>query len=526
MTELDWWVIGLYLAGTLGLSAWLARRQETAADYYVGGRALPWWALAISILATQSSANSFIGIPAYVALVPGGGLTWLQYELMLPLAMIFVMLVLVPVLRGLGVISVYEYLERRFDRRTRWVLSVVFLLSRGLATGVALYAAALLVQVCTGLPLAWAIVLTGGITVIYDTLGGMRAVVWTDVIQMAILVGGIGLCVAIAWDLAGGGAAIVELQDPARLAAIEWAHGVGDGARAPLWGFVAGGLVLYISYYGVDQSQAQRTLSATGIPSAQRALVLNGIARFPLTLAYAGLGLAIGAVARKEPALRDAIPPNRPDLLVPRFIELYVPSGARGLLVAAILAAAMSSLDSALNSLSAATLRDFVEPHLGPARTLRAGRLVTLVWGVAIIGFAGLASGLSTSVVESINRVGALFYGPLLAAFLCGILDRRARGPAVLAGVAAGLALNLWLAYAMGGQLFWMWWNVTGLVVAAGVTLLGSRMMAPPTPEQLVGTTIDAAALRRAFGSQRGGVALLLAWAALCSVVAFWLGVR
>ena len=526
MTTLDWWVIGLYLAGTLGLSAWLARRQETAADYYVGGRTLPWWALAISILATQSSANSFIGIPAYVALVPGGGLTWLQYELMLPLAMIFVMLVLVPVLRGLGVISVYEYLERRFDRRTRWVLSIVFLLSRGLATGVALYAAALLVQVCTGLPLAWSIVVTGGITVIYDTLGGMRAVVWTDVIQMLILVGGIALCAAIAWNLAGGGSAIVELQDPGRRAAIEWAHGIGDGARAPLWGFVAGGLVLYISYFGVDQSQAQRTLSATGIPGAQRALILNGIARFPLTVAYAGLGLAIGAVAMKEPALRDAIPPGRPDLLVPRFIELYVPSGARGLLVAAIVAAAMSSLDSALNSLSAATLRDFVEPHLGPARALRAGRLVTLVWGVAIMGFAGLASGLSTSVVESINRVGALFYGPLLAAFLCGILDRRARGPAVLAGVAAGLALNLWLAYAMSAQLFWMWWNVTGLVVAAGVTLLGSRLMALPMPEQLVGTTIDTAALRPAFGRQRGGVALLLAWAAGCAAVAFWLGVR
>lgn len=526
MTRLDWIVVAAYLLSTLGLSAWLARRQETAADYYVGGRTLPWWALALSILATQSSANSFIGIPAYVALVPGGGLTWLQYELMLPLAMVVVMLVLVPVLRGLGVISVYEYLERRFDARTRTVLSIVFLLSRGLATGVALYAAALLVQVCTGLPLGWAIVLTGGITVVYDALGGMRAVVWTDVIQMVILVGGIGLCAAIASSLAGGAAAVLAAQDPARLAAVEWAHGVGDGARAPLWGFVAGGLVLYISYYGVDQSQAQRTLSATGIPGAQRALVFNGIARFPLTLAYAGLGLAIGAVAMREPALRDAVPPGRPDLLVPRFITLYVPSGARGLLVAAILAAAMSSLDSALNSLSAATLRDFVEPRLGSARALRAGRLVTLAWGVVLIVFAGLASSLSTSVVESINRVGALFYGPLLAAFVCGILDRRARGPAVLAGVAAGLTLNLWLAHAMSAQLFWMWWNVSGLVAAVAVTLVGSRLMAPPAAWQLVGTTLEPAALRRAFARQRGGVGVLLAWAAFCAGVAVWLGVR
>lgn len=526
MPALDWLIVALYLAGTLGLSAWLARRQETAADYYVGGRTLPWWALAISILATQSSANSFIGIPAYVALVPGGGLTWLQYELMLPLAMIVVMLVLVPVLRGLGVISVYEYLERRFDRRTRWVLSVVFLLSRGLATGVALYAAALLVQVCTGLPLRWAIVLTGGITVVYDTMGGMRAVVWTDVIQMVVLVSGIVLCAMIGWELSGGAAGLLESQEPARRAAIEWAHGIGDGARAPLWGFVAGGLVLYVSYYGVDQSQAQRTLSATGVAGAQRALMLNGMARFPLTLAYAALGLVLGAVALQHPALREAVPVNRPDLLVPRFIELYVPTGARGLLVAAILAAAMSSLDSALNSLSAATLRDFVEPRLGAARALKAGRYVTAIWGVAIMAFAVGASDVSTSVVESINRVGALFYGPLLAAFACGILDRRARGPAVLAGVAAGLAVNLLLATMLGARLFWMWWNVSGLVVASLVTVLGSRLMAPPAAAQLVGTTIDMATLRRSFDRQRGPIYLLLLWALLCLLMALLLGIR
>jgi SSS family transporter len=526
MSTLDWWIIAAYLGGTLGLSAWRARRQTSAADYYVGGNTLPWWALAISILATQSSANSFIGIPAYVALVPGGGLTWLQYELMLPLAMIIVMVVLVPVLRGLGVISVYEYLERRFDRRTRLVLSVVFLLSRGLATGVALYAAALMVQVCTGLPLPWAIVLTGGITVVYDTLGGMRAVVWTDVIQMAVLLGGIVLCATIAWDLTGGGAAILAAHEPARLAAVEWAHGVGDGARAPLWGFVAGGLVLYISYYGVDQSQAQRTLSAINVKGAQRALVFNGMARFPLTLAYAGLGLAIGAVALKMPALREAVPPNRLDLLVPRFIELYVPSGARGLLVAAILAAAMSSLDSALNSLSAATLRDFVEPRVGAARALRAGRLVTAAWGALIVAFALTVGGLASSVVEGINRIGALFYGPLLAAFACGILDRRSRGPGVLLGVAAGLAVNLALAQGLGATLFWMWWNITGLVVAVVVTLVASRMMAAPAPAQLVGTTLDAAALRRGIVQQRGAIVLLLGWAAAMAAVAAWLGVR
>ena len=530
MSTLDWFVIVGYLAVTLGLSAWLARAQRTPADYYVGGRTLPWWALALSILATQSSANSFLGIPAFVALVPGGGLTWLQYELMLPLAMVLIMLVLVPVLRGLALISVYEYLERRFDRTTRQVLSAVFLLSRGLATGVAVYAAAVVVQVCTGLPLAWCIVGVGGMTVVYDTMGGMRAVVWTDVVQMAVLLAGIVVCIAYAWQLAGGGTAILAAHDPARLAAVEWAHGVGDGARAPLWGFVVGGLVLYVAYYGVDQSQVQRQLAARDVKGAQQALLLNGLARFPLTLLYCGLGLAVGAVYLASEPLRAAVPAGRLDYLMPRFIELHLPAGVRGLLVAAILAAAMSSLDSALNSLSASTLRDFVEPCLGTqathSRRLLASRLVTLGWGVAIVGFGLVVGDLASSVVEGINRIGALFYGPLLAAFGCGILDRRARGPGVLAGVAAGLALNALLAWGLGPALFWMWWNVTGLVAAVVVTLLVSRALPAPAPEQLQDTTIGAAALRRAWAADRGLYTAMLVYGAAMAALAVALGVR
>jgi Na+/proline symporter len=469
----DWWVIGGYLSGTLALSAWLARRQRSAADYYVGGRALPAWALGISILATQSSANSFIGIPAYVALVPGGGLTWLQYELAVPLAMIVVMLLLVPVLRGMGVISVYEYLEHRFDRRTRLLLSVVFLLSRGPGhrrgalrrglDGAGLHRPGLGVGHRAD----------GGITVVYDTLGGMRAVVWTDVIQMAVLLGGIALCFLAGlgsgrwWRGHPGGS---RAQPPGRIGA---QHGLGDGARAPLWGFLAGGLVLYISYYGVDQSQAQRTLSATICDGRAAALLLNGLLRFPLTLAYAGLGLAIGAMALQQPALREAVPGNRPDLLVPRFIELYLPSGARGLLVAAILAAAMSSLDSALNSLSAATLRDFVEPRVGTIARTACGSLVTVAWGVV------------PSWLASRFFVGAAWppawskHQPHRRAVLwpaAGRLLVRHPGPA---RARAGRALRAWppawrcnlaLAYGLGAQLFWMWWNITGLVVAVLVT--------------------------------------------------------
>lgn len=485
MTALDLAVVGAYLAATLLLSAWLARGQASEADYYVGDRRLPWWALATSTLATQSSANSFIGIPAFVALVPGGGLTWLQYELALPLATLAIMLIFVPVFRGLGLVSIYEYLELRFDRPTRLLLSAVFLVSRALATGVAVYAAAVVVQVCTGLPLLWCVLVTGGFTVVYDMMGGIQAVVWTDVLQMLILVAGLLLCIALALDQTGGATAALQAIDPVRLAAVQWGTGLGDGARAPLWGFVIGGFVLYVAYYGVDQSQVQRQLSAASVGQAQRLLGASALARFPLTLLYAGLGLALCAVYLQSAELRAAVPAQRLDYLVPRFIEQFLPPGVRGLLVAAILAAAMSSIDSALNSLSASTMHDFVLPRVHASRHLVAARLVTLGWGVAITLFALAAGELASSVIEAINLVGAVFYGPLLAAFGCGILDRRATGRAVRAGVAAGLALNLLLLATLGPKLFWMWLNLSGLVAAAGVCALVARCWPGASPRHV-----------------------------------------
>lgn len=529
MTALDIAIVAAYLLAVVGWSATLARQQVSADDYYVGGRRLPWWALGISTMATQSSANSFIGIPAFVALVPGGGLTWLQYELALPLALAVVMFLLVPVFRGLGLISIYEYLEARFDRRTRLLLSAVFLVSRALASGVALYAAALVVQVCTGLPLAWSVLLMGGLTVAYDLLGGMRAVVWTDVVQMAVLLLGLIACLHFALQLAGGAQAALQAVEPARLAAIDPRVGLGDSARAPLWGFLVGGFVLYVAYYGIDQSQVQRQLSAVSVGEARRLLAFNALARFPLTLLYAGLGLALAAAWAQSEALRAAVPANRLDLLVPRFIELHLPAGLRGLLVAAVLAAAMSSLDSALNSLSAATLRDFVAPHVHAARQMAAARGCTLFWGVVITAFGLHAGSLASTVVEAINLVGALFYGPLLAAFACGILDARATGPAVRAGVAAGLGVNVALWVAFRQEVFWMWWNVSGLVVAVATTAVISRLAGSLGTATVAAPRVRphaAATLRRAWRDGRGVITVLAAYSALIFALLVWLGVR
>jgi SSS family transporter len=513
MAALDWVVVGGYVLAMMAMSAWLAGRQRNAEDYFVGGRNLPWWAVAVSTMATQTSANSFLGIPAFVALTEGGGVSWLQYELAVPLAMILVMIFLTPLFRELKLVSIYEYLELRFDRPTRLTMSATFLLSRALGTGILIFASGEVLAVCLGIAAWKCMLIVGVVTIIYDVLGGMAAVVWSDVIQMLVLLFGIVVCIALALGQLDGVGGVIEAHEAARLYALDPGHGLGDGARYPFWGFFVGGLFLYMSYYGVDQSQAQRQLSVPSVAAGRRSLVFNGLARFPLTLLYVFTGLVVGAYFFQSPELQAAVG-DQPNRLMPAFIVGELPTGARGLVIAAILAASMSSLDSTLNSLSAATIRDFIEPGarrpLEARQLLRWSKLTTFGWGAVITIFGLLLSYMASrdTVVEAINKIGSLFYGPILAAFLAGILDRRARGPAVIAGIVAGVGINLvlWQGWERallepwwpGYQgVFWMWWNVSGLIVAIAVTTAVSRLLPPPAPRQLEGTTLSFRAIRQ-----------------------------
>ncbi len=471
MTPVDWLVIIAYLSGMIGLSVYLGRRQKTQADYYLGGRTLPWWAIGLSTMATQTSAISFISIPAFVALKNGGGLTWLQYELAVPLAVIVTMVFLVPFFRQLKLISVYEYLERRYSPAVRYLVSLIFLLSRGLGTGVGVYASAIVLSVCFGISLEITILIIGGVTVIYDTIGGMKAVVYSDVIQMVILVAGVVLCIAYAAEASGGLAEMLKSFPAERGAAVQAAHGINDGGTAPFWAFLIGGIFLYTSYYGADQSQVQRELSAPSEKESRLSLVFNGFARFPLTLLYVGLGMALWSAHDVSPELAARVPDHRPDELVPQFILHFLPPGVRALIFASLMAAAMSSLDSALNSLSAVTVKDFISRRVHDSRRLLIlGRLTTVGWGVLITGAAFWAGSISGTVIEAINKVGSAFYGPILAAFLVGVISKRARPAGVIAGLAVGVAFNLWLWIAHPG-VHWMWWNFTGVAVTSLVSL-------------------------------------------------------
>lgn len=491
MAVLDWIIVIAYMLGMIGMSVYLGRGQSSIDDYYVGGRQMPWWAVGISTMATQSSAISFISKPAFVALKPGGGLTWLQFELAVPLAMIVLMAVLVPFFRRLELVSVYEYLELRFDPAIRYLVSGVFLVSRGLAAAVVIYATAIVLSVCMELDLWMTILMIGVVTVIYDTIGGMTAVIYSDVIQLVLLLGGVLLCIGYAVGEVGSVAAIVEALPADRWTAIDPATGFEGESAAPFWGILIGGFFLYISYYGTDQSQVQRELSAESDAGTKKSLLINGLARFPLTVLYIALGVAMYAVYAQSPELQAAVPADNPDHLVPEYILHNLPVGIRALLIAAILAAAMSSIDSTLNSLSAATMRDFIGPiRRNEGHSLILSKLVTVGWGAFITGFAFFVGAIDGTVVEAVNKIGSAFYGPIAAAFLTGVLSHRANTLGIFAGIVAGVGLNLVL-WVFFPEIYWMWWNVIGCVVAVVVTLSVSPLGPRPGGVTLRDYTLD-----------------------------------
>jgi SSS family solute:Na+ symporter len=465
-------VIG-YLVAIVGMSFALARRQQDGEDYFLAGRSLGGTTLALSILANQASAVSLVGAPAFVALRDGGGLRWLQYELAVPLAMLLLIVVLLPALRSVPGSSIYAYIEQRFGRRTRQALAGSFLLSRGLSLGVILYASALVVSAALGWPVVWSIVALGLFSVAYTSLGGLAADVWSDVVQFVLLWG--GTLVAAAYVFVHGGTEVLHAIPLARAEPLVLgATGLRDGTTFAFWPMLFGGLFLYLSYYGCDQSQAQRLLAARSDAEARRALVWNGLLRFPLVLTYCLFGLLLAGLLRVDAGFAAEMA-NRPaDSLVPTFMMGYLPTGLRGLLLAAILAAAMSSIDSALNSLAAVTLEDIV--GIAPERqSVWLSRGVSLVWGLFSVAAGLVFARTGSGVLETINLIGSAFYGPVLAVFTLGVVAPRLTGNGPLIGLMAGLLSNVGLARLAPG-VSWLWWNPAGFFVACVVALSIARI--------------------------------------------------
>ncbi len=485
LSLLDHVVFVVYFAFLIGMSWRLGRGQHDQADYYVSGRKMPWWAIGISTAATQTSAIGFMSIPAFVGMKPGGGMKLLQGEFILPIAMIFVMVFLIPFFRKLELISVYEYLEKRFDPSVKYLISAVFLFSRGLATAVGLYVTAIVVSTVFKTPLWLTILLIGGITLVYDTIGGMKAVIYSDVLQLGVLLMGAVLIIAYSVSEVGGYGMfkeIVSTQMADRLQILDFKHhGLGDGGEFSFWPQLIGGFFLLSAYYGTDQTQAQRGLSAATLAGTKKALIFNGFFRFPLSLLYVAIGLAIGAYAVEHAQFVETVNSmGKVDYMVPVFIMNNIPHGFKALIFVAVLAAAMSSLDSALNSLSAASMEDFVNPLvIKKGRTKKSflfwGKATTVLWGAIITVFAYYVGNISSTVIEAVGIVGSAFYGPILAAFLLGVCFRKVTARGAFVGIVAGVLFNLVLHFWFQ-QIFWFWWNCFGCLVSVAVGLFASLL--------------------------------------------------
>ena len=497
LNSLDWLIIIAYLCAMVGLSFFFSRGQRTARDYYLGGNKTAPLPIALSTMATQCSTNSLLGAPAFVAFAAGGGILWLQYELALPFAMIILMVVIFPVFRRLNLISLYAYLERRFDRKTRMVVSILFQFLRAFSTGVTIYGISLVLMVCLDLPFWTAVLLLGGITILYDVLGGMRAVIWSDVIQVTVLLGAIIAAVAIAVHLVGGLGEVFARFDSQRLQAVDFKHhGLGDGKTFAFWPMLLGGLFLYLSYYGCDQTQAQRELATRSVDDTRKALFLDGLLRFPLVVSYCFLGICLGAYAMIAPEFVAGLPLNESgtanyNLAVPIFVLKHFPHGLMGLVMVGLVAAAMSSLDSTLNALSAVSMQDLVagivKRKLSRRTEMMLCKMFTLFWGVVCLTFSFYVGNISPTIIESVNKIGSLINGPLLAVFLMGLLSLRANGQGVLCGLIAGFSGNLWL-WRYAPDISWLWWNVIGFLAAFSVGCLASHVFPAPEAAQLSGT--------------------------------------
>ena len=483
MSFVDWLVMGVYLSAMLMLSWLVGRRQRSRKDYYLGGNDMGALPLATSTIATQCSTNSLLGAPAFVGFAAGGGMLWLQYEIAVPLAMLALMLLFGPIRAG-GHVSIYAFLEERLGRQARLVASLTFQVFRGIATGVTVYGVATVLTLLLDMSYLTAVLVLMGVTIAYDVLGGMRAVVISDVVQMVLIIAAV--LATLAWLAVDIDIASIQALDRTR--ALEFNWGVAEGETYGFWPMLIGGFFLYAAYYGCDQSQAQRVLAARSVEASNRVLLLNGLLRFPLVLLYCVLGLALGAYAALQPEFLSALPatetgaPNL-NMVFPAYVLGNFPAGLVGLVMVGLFAAAMSSIDSALNSLSASTVEDLAG-HLvtdDERRLFLISKLTTFGWGAFAVLFSFQVERIAPTILEAINKVGSMANGPLLALFVVALLtpasgpEGAARQAAALRGFAAGLLANFCV-WQLLPEVSWLWWNLIGFLVALLVT--GARLPA------------------------------------------------
>jgi len=503
----DYVVLGAYLAGIVAMGAWFARRQSSTDEFFLGGRQFHWLPVAVSMFASLFSATSYVAAPGEAF---NHGMTLFLKSVAVLLGVPLAVIVFVRFFRRLSLTTAYEYLERRFNLQVRLVTSFLFLLLRSFWLGVTLFASAVALEPATGWPIWFSVALVGVVATICATLGGMKSVVWIEVVQFVILCGGILLVLATLtwgpsqslwgiWEHAQSrGHALGQLRDASF-------YSFDPFVRYSLWAIVISAIFTKLSLAGADQISIQRYLSTRSEKDASRSLVWGTALGVPVMflLYFTGLGLLWFYDTHPQRAL----PGMTGDSALPHYIATELPTGMGGALIAAILAAAMNTINSGVNSLATCSVTDFygrvLNPAASQARKVAVARTLTVVWGLLAIASAalmiwlyGARRGQNPLIFVSEVTLG-LFGGILLGIFLLGILSRRATSFGVLAGAIVGLgaALAITAPYYFrelppgSPRLSFLWINIVGCLVTVGVGYAASYLSPSPSPEQIAENT-------------------------------------
>ena len=463
MRYLDLGVILLYLVGITWFGARFRSQQKSLKEYFLGGRKAPWWAISLSIISAETSTLTVVGTPA---LAFGGNLGFLQIVFGYLLARVVISAVLLPhYFRG-EIYTAYELMRRRFGERTRKLTALIFLVTRALAEGVRVFAVAIVISIVLNTSEIPSILLIVALTLFYTFEGGMTAVIWTDVIQMTLYVlGAILSFFVILQHIPGGWSHVVAVAGPAgkfRIFDFDFSFSMQYFSRTyTFWAGLIGGCFLTTASHGTDQLIVQRLLSAKNESQSRAALLGSWVVIFFQFGLFLLIGVALFVYYREA----RLAPPVKADRIYAQFVWENLPPGIAGLVIAAIVAAAMANLSAALNALASTTVVDILRPLTGlggdEARSLRWARWATVAWALVLVAI-GIVARHWGSVLESGLSIASITLGLLLGVFLLGVLTRRVGQNAASFGVVAGLACIL---YVRGfTPIAWTWWVFIGSI--------------------------------------------------------------
>src|SRR5438477_521669 len=437
--SIDLAIVIVYLLAVTGLGLWFRRGQQDVRDYFLGGRDTPWWALAFSIVATETSTLTIIGTPA---ISYSTNLTFIQLVFGYLVGRVLIVLLFLPrYFRG-EMFTAYALIERRFGTRMRAVAASTFLVTRAVAEGVRISAIALVVSVVLGTSERLAVVIVISLTILYTLEGGMKAVIWTDVAQLLVYMTGSAITLGVLLHrIPGGWTEVTQVAAAAghKLQVLDFSWNLA--AKYTFWSGVIGGSFLTMATHGTDQIIVQRLLAAKSERDSRRALPASGVLVLVQFIVFLLIGVLLYVFAQHSPLLT---PGERTDRILPLFLVREMPVGLAGLLLASIVAVAMSNASGSLNSLAASSVLNFAKLRgrsADPARFLRLSRGMTLFWGLVLMGFGFVKWG---PLLAAGLTVASLSFGSLLGLFLLGTLDCGGNASGALAGVIVGLAGSSW----------------------------------------------------------------------------------